>query len=91
MSGSQGKEPPWEACKLDHWCLFVGGCILVYSAVIFVCLFVFYPLQNIKIGLKGHPPVLEGEMYNCVKMEESTWCIEDKKVLLVNLEKVLCG
>ncbi|XP_076466523.1 nuclear migration protein nudC-like [Babylonia areolata] len=44
--------------------------------------------KHIKVGLKGHPPVLEGEMYNSVKMEESTWCIEDKKILLINLEKV---
>ena len=49
----------------------------------------FFPPQTIKIGLKGQPPMLEGEMYNTVKMEESTWCIEDKKVLLVNLEKVV--
>ncbi|KAL8575278.1 hypothetical protein ACOMHN_001823 [Nucella lapillus] len=44
--------------------------------------------KHIKAGLKGHPPVLEGEMFSGVKIEESTWCIEDKKLLLINLEKV---
>ena len=55
------------------------------------CVFFDFWHQHIKVGLKGHPPVLEGELYNSVKMEESTWCIEDRKQLLINLEKVLCG
>ena len=36
--------------------------------------------KKISLGLKGHPPVLEGEMYNNVKTDEVTWCIQDKKV-----------
>lgn len=44
--------------------------------------------RKIKAGLKGHPPVLEGTMYNDVKPEECTWCIQDKKLLLINIEKV---
>lgn len=44
--------------------------------------------KHIKAGLKGHPPVLDGEMYNSIKMEESTWCIVDKRTLLINLEKL---
>jgi len=43
--------------------------------------------KKISLGLKGHPPVLEGEMYANVKTDEVTWCIQDKKVLLVNMEK----
>lgn len=27
-------------------------------------------------------------MYNDVKVEESTWCIQDKKIVLINMEKV---
>ncbi|XP_059144314.1 nuclear migration protein nudC-like [Physella acuta] len=44
--------------------------------------------RKLCIGLKGHPPVLDGMMYNDVKIEESTWCIIDKKTLLINIEKV---
>ena len=41
-----------------------------------------------KIGLRGQPPILDGEMYNEIKVEESTWCIEDRQTILVNVEKV---
>ncbi|CAG5123682.1 unnamed protein product [Candidula unifasciata] len=44
--------------------------------------------RKLYVGLKGHPPVLEGTMYNDVKVEESTWCVQDKKILLINMEKV---
>lgn len=44
--------------------------------------------KKITIGLKGHPPVLDGPMPHDVKVDECTWCIQDKKLLLINLEKV---
>lgn len=43
--------------------------------------------KKISVGLKGQPPVLEGTMYNTIKVEECTWCIQDKKTLLINMEK----
>ncbi|KAI8576522.1 hypothetical protein K450DRAFT_256590 [Umbelopsis ramanniana AG] len=44
--------------------------------------------KKIKIGVKGQPPILEGELPQTVKVEDSTWTIEDQKEVLVHLEKV---
>ncbi|CAM0137543.1 hypothetical protein VKS41_003010 [Umbelopsis sp. WA50703] len=44
--------------------------------------------KSIKVGLKGQPPILEGELCKDIKVEDSTWTIEDQKEVLVHLEKV---
>lgn len=44
--------------------------------------------RRLKAGLKGHPPIIDCETYNDIKVEESTWTIEDRKVLVINIEKV---
>ena len=45
--------------------------------------------KRLKVQLRGHESALiNGELHKEVKLEECTWVLEDKKTLLVNLEKV---
>ncbi|XP_014609943.1 PREDICTED: nuclear migration protein nudC-like [Polistes canadensis] len=44
--------------------------------------------KHLTCGVKGQPPIIDGDFPHEVKLEESTWVIEDGKVLLINLEKV---
>jgi len=45
--------------------------------------------KHIKVGLKGHPPIIDGELFNKVKIEDTMWVLDDKKAAVITLEKVL--
>lgn len=43
--------------------------------------------KHLKVGIRGQPLIIDGEFPKEVKLEESAWIIEDKKALLINIEK----
>ncbi|KAB7498679.1 Nuclear migration protein nudC [Armadillidium nasatum] len=45
--------------------------------------------KHLKVGVKGQEPIIDGELCNEVKVEESNWCLDNGKVLMITLEKTL--
>ncbi|XP_075494252.1 protein BOBBER 1-like [Primulina tabacum] len=43
--------------------------------------------QYIKVGLKGRPPVIEGDLFHPVKVEDCFWSLEDQKSVSILLTK----
>lgn len=44
--------------------------------------------KHLTCGVKGQPPIIDDDLRHEIKLEESTWVIEDGKALLFNMEKV---
>ncbi|KAI0094837.1 nuclear movement protein nudC [Irpex rosettiformis] len=44
--------------------------------------------KKLSVALKGKEPILSGELCKEIKVEESTWTIEDQQLVLVHLEKL---
>nr|CAG4641910.1 EOG090X0AH4 [Eurycercus lamellatus] len=44
--------------------------------------------NHLKLGIKNQPLLVDDRLQHDVKIEESTWLIEDKTTLLITLEKV---
>ncbi|KAF5385224.1 hypothetical protein D9615_001477 [Tricholomella constricta] len=44
--------------------------------------------KKLSVGLKGQDKILDGELCMEIKVEESTWTIEDNQSVLIHLEKL---
>lgn len=43
--------------------------------------------SSIKVGVRGQPLLVEGRLYKPIKMDDSMWTIEDKRTIVVTLQK----
>ncbi|XP_031499309.1 protein BOBBER 1 [Nymphaea colorata] len=43
--------------------------------------------SHLKVGLKGQPPIIDGELYMPVKVDDCFWSIEDEKAISILLTK----
>ncbi|RWR93287.1 protein BOBBER 1 [Cinnamomum micranthum f. kanehirae] len=43
--------------------------------------------NQLKVGLKGQPPVINGELFQSVKVDDCFWSIEDEKFISILLTK----
>ncbi|KIP11380.1 hypothetical protein PHLGIDRAFT_124793 [Phlebiopsis gigantea 11061_1 CR5-6] len=44
--------------------------------------------KKLSVGLKGQEPIMSGELCKEIKVEDSTWTVEDQQIVLVHLEKL---
>ncbi|KAJ7357316.1 nuclear movement protein nudC [Mycena albidolilacea] len=44
--------------------------------------------KKLSVGLKGQDKILEGELCQAIKVEDSTWTLEDNQSVLIHLEKI---
>ncbi|KAF3432828.1 hypothetical protein FNV43_RR23930 [Rhamnella rubrinervis] len=43
--------------------------------------------NRLKVGLKGQPPIIEGELFRSIKPDDSYWSLEDQKAVSILLTK----
>ncbi|XP_029649491.2 nuclear migration protein nudC [Octopus sinensis] len=44
--------------------------------------------KHLTVGVQGQPPIIDGALSKEIKIEESTWTIEDNKNIVVSMDKV---
>merc|ERR1719431_15803 len=51
-------------------------------------LVVQFKKKRLLVGLKGHPPIIDDELYAQIKIEECVWTLTDGKMIEIHLEKI---
>jgi len=44
--------------------------------------------KKLSVGLKGQEPILEGKLCKEIKLDDSTWSLEDQETVHIHLEKL---
>jgi hypothetical protein len=44
--------------------------------------------KHLKAGVRGKEPIIDGELHDEIKVEESTWTLEEGKDVIITLYKV---
>ena len=44
--------------------------------------------KHLKVGLKGYPLIIDGDLFNEIKVEECCWVMEDSKIVVITMEKI---
>ncbi|PAV62149.1 hypothetical protein WR25_07538 [Diploscapter pachys] len=44
--------------------------------------------SHLHVGVKGHPPIIDGNLRAQIKVENSSWTLEKSSIVMLNLEKV---
>lgn len=44
--------------------------------------------KHLKAGVRGKEPIIDGELTDEIKIEGSTWTLEDGKIVIISLTKV---
>jgi len=44
--------------------------------------------KKLSVGLKGQDSIMDGELCKEIKVEDSTWTVQDNKIVLIHLEKL---
>ncbi|CAG2170952.1 unnamed protein product, partial [Oppiella nova] len=46
-----------------------------------------YKKKHLKVGVKGQPPVIDGELHNEIKVDDCCWVLQDMNTVAITLEK----
>ncbi|CAG2115066.1 unnamed protein product [Medioppia subpectinata] len=46
-----------------------------------------YKKRHLKVGVKGQPPVIDGELHNEIKVDDCCWVLQDTNTAVITLEK----
>lgn len=43
--------------------------------------------KHLQVGVKGHPLIIDGDLYNEIKVEDCIWVIQDSVLIIITLTK----